>query len=194
MRDFDIRRELEQDLSRLHGGDGLLVHELGLCSGSARVDMAIVNGCIHGFEIKSEADTLDRLPSQIEIYGKVLDFVTIVAGGSHISKIKEMVPAWWGIRAASSDGSTIALRDIRPPAENPAVDPFAVAQLLWRDEALAILSRGGSARGLRSKPRQALWGALAERLTLKELQQAVRETLMQRSDWRVDEQRIRCGA
>ena len=33
----------------------LLIHELGVCAGLARVDIALVNGSLHGFEIKSEA-------------------------------------------------------------------------------------------------------------------------------------------
>ncbi|WP_128815240.1 hypothetical protein [Vibrio sp. 624788] len=31
----------------------LVIDELGLMHGSNRIDIAVVNGCIHGYEIKS---------------------------------------------------------------------------------------------------------------------------------------------
>ncbi len=60
MREIDIRLALRAKLEKLHPGesDTLLGQELGLCQGFARVDLAVVNGTVHGYEIKSEQDTL----------------------------------------------------------------------------------------------------------------------------------------
>ena len=73
MRDIDIRRRLRAD-ERLHPWDSntRIVEELGLCQGVARVDLAVVNGTIHGYEIKSERDTLTRLSGQAEIYNHII--------------------------------------------------------------------------------------------------------------------------
>jgi len=63
MRDIDVRRKLRVEVERSHECefDTLIVEELGLCQGIARVDLAVVNGSVHRYEIKSESDTLTRL-------------------------------------------------------------------------------------------------------------------------------------
>ena len=47
--------------------------------GAARVDIAVINGHIRGVEIKAEADSLERLPRQVEAYGRVVDRATLIA-------------------------------------------------------------------------------------------------------------------
>jgi hypothetical protein len=105
MRDIDIRRALRLEMLRLHGdeSDTRIVEELGLCQGIARVDLAVVNGSVHGYEIKSEHDTLARLPSQTDVYNRALDFVTIVTAPAHAEKIGDIVPPWWGVWSVSQD-------------------------------------------------------------------------------------------
>ena len=156
MRDVDIRRKLQVD-ERLHFDDPntRIIQELGLCQGIARVDIAVVNGSIHGYEIKSERDTLARLPGQIEIYKRALDFVTVVTEPAHVVKVRDAIPSWWGIWTAVYDKQgELRLDTLRKHRPNPAVVPFALAQLLWREEALDVLEEWGLATGLRSKPRE----------------------------------------
>lgn len=189
MRDIDIRRKLRVD-KRLHFGDPdtRIVEELGLCQGIARVDIAVVNGSIHGYEIKSERDTLARLPGQIDIYNRTLDFVTVVSAPSHVGKIRQIVPRWWGIWTAVANGDGDRLEISRASRPNPNVDQFSLAQLLWREEALEALEGLGLATGIRSKPRRELWKHLASALTLEELGRIVRDRLRARSaDWRSDQ-------
>lgn len=189
MREIDIRRKLLED-DRLHVGepDTRIVEELGLCQGIARVDIAVVNGCIHGYEIKSGNDTLARLPGQIAIYSRALDFVTIVTAPSHFDKIRRVVPEWWGIWIAVQDAEHGSqLKSSREPRHNPCVNPFALAQLLWREEALQVLEGLGLATGIRSKPREELWRRLAAEVTPERLGCVVRDRLRRRSaDWRSD--------
>ena len=184
MREIDIRLALLAKTQEMHSDqpDTLIRQELGLCQGFARVDLAVVNGKIHGYEIKSEQDTLARLPSQAEIYNKSLDLVTIVAAPTHANKITShaAVPPWWGIWSAVSDGRGVQLEIVREPSENPDIDPFALAQLLWRDEALQALADHDLASGMRSKPRGELWRRLASELTIDELGWIVRDRLKHR--------------
>jgi len=187
MRDIDIRRALLSEMVRLYRGepDTRIVEELGLCQGIARIDIAAVNGSVHGYEIKSEYDTLARLPSQANIYSRALDFVTIVTAQSHADKISDLVPDWWGIWIAVKDDGNLRLEVSRESEPNPEINPFAVAQLLWRDEALQALIDRGLATGLRSKPRGELWHRLASDLTVDDLRDIVRERLKRRgADWR----------
>jgi hypothetical protein len=188
MRDIDIRQALLAD-ARLHATEPgtRVVPELGLCQGIARVDLAVVNGSLHGYEIKSEHDTLVRLPGQIEVYSRVLDFVTIVTGPSHAENIKKNVPSWWGIWAARYYAAEIRLEIVREPKQNRKVSSFALAQLLWRAEALQVLADRGLADGVRSKNRSQLWHRLAADLTTEELGKVVREQLKRRAaGWRAD--------
>lgn len=187
MRDRDIRRNLRLQLERQFAHDGpntRILDELGICQGSARVDMAVINGVLHGYEIKSEYDTLDRLAAQQSAYSRVFDRMSIVACGAHLEKIKLSVPAWWEVNVAESRAGRVRFRCVRLGSDNPAVDAAALAQLLWRDEALQLLEDYGAAAGVRSKPRKAIWARLAEALTLGQLQSAVRATLKTRSCWR----------
>lgn len=187
MRDIDIRRHLLAEMSRKYRFDSetRIVQELGLCQGAARIDIAVVNGSIHGYEIKSERDTLFRLPSQIDVYNRALEFVTIVTAPNHADKAREIVPLWWGIRTAIPYAHGLKLTDFREAKRNPGVVPFAMAQLLWRDEALQALEDRRLASGIRSKPREELWRRLALELTLLDLGNVVRERLKRRSaDWR----------
>jgi hypothetical protein len=186
MRDIDIRRRLRAD-ERLHprDPDTRIVEELGLCQGIARVDLAVVNGTIHGYEIKRERDTLARLPGQAEVYNRVLDYVTVVTAPTHADNIRKAVPEWWGIWTVQNDQGGIRLEPLRDSARNPDVSAFALAQLLWRDEALQALADRGLAAGMRSKTRQSIWRRLASELTLEYLGRVVRERIKSRnSNWR----------
>jgi hypothetical protein len=188
MRDIDIRRELLREMRRRHDGelDTLIMPELGLCQGMARVDLAVVNGTVHGYEIKSEQDTLARLPSQAEVYSRTLEFVTIIASASHSQKIRDLIPSWWGIWIAIEDENGMSLKPDRDAHPNPKIDPFSLAQLLWREEAFQVLNDRGLTGGMRSKPRSELWRKLASELTIEDLAKVVRGCLKRRgAAWRV---------
>lgn len=186
MRDIDIRQVLLSTLQRKHrkSRNTLLVEELGLCQGDARVDVAVINGCIHGYEIKSERDTLSRLSGQQEIYNKVLDQVTVIGSTCHLSKIEKMVPTWWGICDAEFKHGKLAIHEIRPSTLNTAVDPSSVVQLLWREEALLILKERNLHKGLASKSRKVLWERIVECLSAHEVSSLVREKIKLRQQWR----------
>ena len=63
--------------------DALVIDELGIMHGKARVDIAVINGSIHGYEIKSSMDTLKRLPRQMAAYDSCFQNVKLqkVRGG-----------------------------------------------------------------------------------------------------------------
>ena len=162
-----------------------VIDELGIDHGSARVDVAVVNGIMHGYEIKSDRDTLARLPLQIPAYSAVLDRVTLVAGERHVRAAGQCIPDWWGLKAATvGPRGAIHFQTIRRARENPAVQPLAIARLLWRDEAVALLEILGAARGWVAKPRAELYARLAQIAPLCLLQEYVRNRLRDRTGWR----------
>ena len=186
MRDADIRAALHRDELAHYLGepDTLVLDELGICQGGFRIDVAVVNGSLHGWEIKSERDTLTRLPAQAEAYSRVFDTVTIVCGASHLEGVRDLVPAWWGISVARSADGTVRLGPEREAHPNPQVDVRAVVELLWRDEALSLLQEHGGGRKLYRYSRDRMWDMLVERIPPTQLCKIVRATLKSRANWR----------
>lgn len=173
-------------LHRQHAGDGQtrIIEEMGVWSGSVRIDVAVINGELQGFELKSARDTLSRLPAQANLYSQVFDRVTLVTAERHFCAAKKKIPKWWGITLAFPEKvGEIGLRDITMPKLNPSIDPVQLARLLWRSEALKILETHGIDRGVRSAPVEAMTLRLSERLTLETLRLEVRTTLKNRSNW-----------
>ena len=186
LRDVDIRHALHAALEAEHAGepDTLVVNELGICQGAARVDVAVINGSINGFEIKSDADRLHRLDRQSEAYGTVLDTVTLVTSKRHLAAARRQIPYWWGIIEARKSDEGVELKRIRKSRPNRKQQPEAIARFLWRDEALAMLSEYGLDKGMLSKPRSVLWARLAAELNPADLADGVRAALKHREDWR----------
>jgi hypothetical protein len=187
VRDRDVRQALHRKVLKEHHGDAntLVLDELGLRHGTCRVDVAVVNGYLHGYEIKSDSDTLSRLPGQIQIYGAVLDHATLVVGERYLRDAKDMVPGWWGIRVATAGPrGGITFKTEQPYQTNPSIDPLALAELLWRPEAVEVLRMRGCAPGVLRKPRKFLYSYLAETIELNELRDLVRRQLKARSNWR----------
>lgn len=182
-RDAEVRPALRAYLERqeLASSDATLIEELGLCQGRARIDLATVSSVLHGYEIKSDRDRLNRLASQAATYSRVLDRVTLVVGSRHIKTALRLVPRWWGVLLvrASSDG--VSLDPIRPAKENPDQDPRALVELLWREEALELLACHNAAAGVLSKPRPAVWDRVCEALDVTQIRAAVRYRLKTRA-------------
>ena len=192
MKDSDIRQIILSDLDRKYENDPntMIIEELGLCQGEARIDIAVVNGSIHGYEIKSDQDTLRRLAGQVAIYGCVLDSVTLVVGGEHLNEALKVIPKWWGVVIAKEKSGQVYLKERRNGRLNPRRNPFALAQLLWRDEAFEALKKLDLHKGLANKPRTILWNKLAEHLATDELSALVRNFLRSRENWRSGCQRV----
>lgn len=181
--DPDIRAALRVQLEARWAGEceTRLIEELGFCRGQARIDVAVVNGVLHGYEIKSNRDRLNRLPSQVVLYGRVLDRATIVVGSTHLEGSLQIVPAWWGVLRVDATSDGPLFESVRSPRDNPDQDPRALVELLWRDEALALLETRQAAHGVRSKPRPAIWGRVCECFELEEIAAAVRDCLRVRT-------------
>lgn len=162
----------------------LVVDELGLMEGAFRVDLAVINSRLHGYEIKSYSDNLDRLPSQQNTYNKIFDRMTLVADERHVAKALEIVPQWWGLISSRTTKGVTVLNEIWPSRQNLEIDPYALSQLLWREEALDALRQRGLDRGVRTKPRKIIWQAVAACLTLDEIRTVIRHKLASRKDWR----------
>jgi len=189
MRDLDVRTALRRQLRFSFENDPntRIIEELGLCQGSVRIDVAVANCALHGYEIKSAADTLARLPVQSDAYSKVFDFVTLVTADRHLAPIFAIIPDWWGIIVAQNCGTDTTLEPMRNAEPNPSVDAYSIAQLLWRNEVFDILVSLRCSNGVKSKSREHLWQRLVEVLSIDELRECARRQIKARQHWRPDE-------
>lgn len=185
MRDADVRASVIEMLASRHDGDidTRIVQEMGIWSGAARIDVAVINGELIGYELKSERDTLDRLPAQAELYGRVFDRVFLVVSKKHVFAARKVIPTWWGITVAELSNGKVALKPRRQAKPNPCIDGYLLAKLLWRDEALRILSAKQLAKGWRTRSVDDLHRRLATELPLADLSSVVRAALKERDAW-----------
>lgn len=187
--DSSIRCALKEDLESRHAQDAKvrIIEELGISHGVARIDIAVVNGIMHGYEIKSDQDTLQRLPEQMNVFNAVFDKVTLVVGKNHLYDAIKIIPDWWGVVIAKADpNGSVVFNVIREGENNKEQDGVSIARLLWREEALRILEESGEARGFYSKPRNCIYEKLSAVLDQETLSAKVRETIFFRPEWRLD--------
>lgn len=189
MRDADIRKILhEVEMKRICALDPStrVIDELGIFEGKFRIDVAVVNGYLHGYEIKSEEDNLLRLESQQSAYNKVFDKLTLVADEHHVEEAMKVVPSFWGLMVAGMRNGVAYVDEIWSPRLNPEVDPYAICQLLWKEEAMSALASRKLSAGLWTARRRVLWETLTSSIELNELKEIVRDTLKNRENWRAD--------
>jgi len=191
--DQEIRLALRDRLHAIHGdeSDTAIIDELSLCQGDARVDVAVVNGSFSGYEIKSDRDTLNRLPSQSAAYELCFDTMTIVVGERHLAKCKEAIPDWWGIWEATPTEQGIRFGCWREPTPNHRISAERVVQLLWKQElrkALAELGLSSPAKTSRRELGMLLIAAAGDKLF-----GIVRSRIRARGDWRSAPTPFRCG-
>lgn len=141
MRDFDIRTLLKNTklLKYATDGESKVVDEMRLPAAYARIDLAVINGHFHGYEIKSAVDTLQRLPGQIEAYTKVFDYLYVVTEGKHCDKVVDSLPEWVGVYLCEEKKGVQTVKELRKAKKNKEKDGFYVAKLLWREEIIQIL-------------------------------------------------------
>ncbi len=185
--DSDIRAALHaKRLRRVKSRpDTLVIDELGLAHARCRIDVAVINGCIHGYEIKSAKDSLERFGKQIDIYRQTLQKLTIVAASKHVTGVLIRAPEWCGIiEAMQGQRGGIGFDVVRNAYANPDIDPVMMAHLLWRDEVIDLLSQAGYAPKDLRRPRRQLYEMLCEAMTLREITVSIRAFMVQRQAWR----------
>ena len=175
-----IRTSLCHQLVEMNQSDEegiVLIEELGLCQGVARIDLAVVGDYLHGYEIKSERDSLRRLSLQATVYSKIFDSVTLVCGARHVTQALELVPSWWEVLRIVPSSEQPTFAQVRRGQDNPNRDKRALVELLWLEEAAGLLDQLQALKGLRGKPRADHWDRICELLNMDEVAAAVRTHL-----------------
>ena len=176
------KRHLRHHIAR---EDVLIIDELGLAHAQSRIDLAVFNGHLHGYEIKSAGDTLERLPRQLTFYTDALQKLTLVLATRHLEAAEAWVPDWscmTEVVEGPRGGMKFATR--RRARVNQNLDPFMLAHLLWRPEAQNLLLSRGASKAEVNAPRKHLYRLLADEMSVNELAPAIKTAMAARTKWR----------
>jgi hypothetical protein len=187
MKELDVRRLLYQtEIRRVlsQSPKSRVVDELELLRGVVRVDVAVISDELCGYEIKSASDNLDRLPNQQHHYSKVFERMTLVCDEHHVEEAVAIVPKHWGLISVSMREGKPHASEIWPARRNYDIEPLALAQLLWREEAIELMEYFDLSRGMSNKPKKVLWQTLANNLSLEQLRTFVCFKLRNRKGWK----------
>lgn len=176
MLDRDIRPILLRAVREDHPG-ATLFEEFPVCR-KGRADVVAVNAALWGYEIKSERDTLNRLPMQIERYECICDFSTVVAAERHLKSVERLIPSHWGVVSVSGPADDCSLDEVRKPKRNPNRRIDQIIRLLWKAECVKILRSRGIAISRNSSVRT-IWSMLEE-LPIADLDDCIRVALKER--------------
>lgn len=177
-------RDIRYPLANLLGKGGRVLGEVGLWGNHVRVDLLhLADTALHGYEIKSDSDTLSRLRRQADTYNLVLERVTLVATHRHLSKAEAMVPRWWGLTEACERDGEVTFAELRAGERNPSQSAERVAGLLWKEEAVSVLVDYGNSKGIGRLRSRELHERVAASVPLDKLRDVVRRRLLDRGDW-----------
>lgn len=168
--------------------DTIVVDELGLKNGLVRADIAVLNGKLVGYEIKTNSDTLMRLPHQIQAYNEVFDNVYVIVGDKHFENVLLTVPEWWGVYlvAETRDG-LYDFKCCRKAKKNREKDTMGLAQLLWKDEVIDILTSYLNYKVHYKATKEQLYDILSNKCSSAKLSSYVLQYLKSRQTWRINQ-------
>lgn len=181
MRDFEIRSLMrETELNEFFlDENSKVVDELDISTTGSRIDIAVINGHMHGYEIKSSQDTLMRLSGQLASYALVFDYISVVTEKKHFHRIISNIPDNIGIYVCHKNSIEI----FRKPEFNHEKNGFNLAQLLWREELLSVLEENKIPHKKKSR-NWILCEVLDHYLDVEQISTIVRNKVKQRVNWK----------
>lgn len=174
-------RDLEKQMV---GRKHLVVPEVDVrWSVPARIDALMVSDRITGFELKSAADSLARLPRQVVAYSAVVERAVLVLAPRHLDAGLRIAPKWWSVRVARESRDGITTRRVRGGTLNPEPNPLAVLSFLSRKALVSALHNLGY-RDLSRLSVDELRATLVRALPRPALMRTARAAMLAREDWR----------
>lgn len=119
--------------------NAVIINEMVVSNWARRADIAVANGRLYAFEIKSEFDTLKRLPGQIESFQRHFDKVTVVAASKFIPEIAKSYPAEVGILEVRVTDVGFELMQVRAGRISEVRDRTVIASLMTKVELERLL-------------------------------------------------------
>lgn len=154
--------------------DAVLISEMTVANWARRADIVLANGKLWAFEVKSDADSLGRLPGQIEVFQTYFEKFTVVAAERFESAILAMVPDGVGVWIVDSEG---AIRQ-RVAARQSILTREVYASLMTAGELRALLVANGYRLTKGTQRTELMQRAL--RLPVSDLASAARDAIKRR--------------
>jgi hypothetical protein len=145
-------------------------------NGKAIADVVTLHSEAHCYEIKGATDRIERIAAQGVYYNAAFRRITLVTTKSNLQRALKLVPRFWGIIVAVTDGIAVRFRHFRAARLNPDFEKQSAAMTLWKSEMLELVSEPGAER----KPRRLLAQLIAEAQRELELSMSICELLLSR--------------
>ncbi len=176
--DRDIREPLFDYLEESYGKIRILEEKT---MGKSRADVVMITPeALIGLEIKSDADTYERLARQVRDYDRYYDYNMIVVGTRHAMHIEEHVPEYWGIITVEMVNGAADFYQLRKPLPNPKMKWKEKLKILWREELYHIQMQNHMPKYRDKSKRFVIDRLLARGIAPEELGRQVSEELFQR--------------
>ena len=177
LRDKDIRDGLCDYLEEKYGKIRLFEE---LTMGKSRADIVMVtkNG-LFGVEIKSDADTYQRIERQVKDYDRFFDYNIVAVGTTHATHVREHVPEHWGVITVELVDGILDFYEYRSPKSSPKVRLTNQMHFLWKSEMRHIQDKYNLYK-YSDKSRAYIRKYLMDKIPADELQSCLIEELFER--------------
>lgn len=183
MYDKDIREPLFDYLDEKYGKNRIIEEKT---MGKSRADVIMVlEEEIVGFEIKSDADTYERLKRQARDYNKYCDKNYVVIGKSHVKHASEHIAKSWGILCVLEEDDDIKVVEIREATENKKCKMENQLKWLWRIELCNLLNLNHLPK-YKQKSKKFVQEKLLEKVEHKLLKKQICDELFERDYTLID--------
>ena len=177
LHDKDIREPLFDFLEETYGRVRVIEEKM---MGRSRADVVMVmEDVLCGIEIKSDADTYERLSRQVRDYDLYYDINMVVVGSTHGNHIREHIPDYWGAITVEEDPNGLDFYILRDPKRNSKMKQERKIGILWRTELNHILEKNGLPR-YKEKSKRFVAGKILEKVPADLLSKQISEELFER--------------
>lgn len=176
LNDSIIREALLRKLDRQKSRPRAVLQELHVHNGKAIADVVTLHSEAHCYEIKGATDRIERVAVQGAYYNAAFRRITLVTTECKLRRALRLVPRFWGIIVAITDGIVVRFRYVRAAKLNPHFEKQWAAMTLWKSEMLGLVTAVGAER----KPRRLLAQLIAETRRELELSKTICDVLSSR--------------
>jgi hypothetical protein len=120
--------------------DAVLINEMVYANWTRRADLAVANGHLHAFEIKSDFDSLRRLEGQIAVYLERFDKLTLVVASKFLDEVLASVPSRVAVWNVFEDKSDVKISVVRAGRQEKIENHDVLIGYLLRDELYHFLT------------------------------------------------------
>ncbi|EPZ0267921.1 ABC transporter [Serratia marcescens] len=119
--------------------DATIINEMVVANWSRRADLAVANGHLQAFEIKSDFDSLKRLDGQLEIFTSRFEKVTVVCAPKFTYEVKKKVTPEVGVIEYLHDSKGVRFKIVQRGRTSPIANKKIYISFLLKKELQSLL-------------------------------------------------------